>query len=188
MRVNTGSVVWGAHAKWARSPPLSRPNGSARAELCLLATAAARAVKSPMVVDALVARGHVVLSDEGGEVTQAGERFLCSFGVDLVPPHSRRIYCKPCLDWSERRYHIKGVVGARILCRCMELGWFKRERDTRALRLTPAGTAGLRGVFGVAFGGVDGSESNRISNSAVKLPCADVTQSQSLELRRHKAN
>ena len=60
------------------------------------------------------------------EVTPAGERFLCSFGVDLKPPSSRRIYCRPCLDWSERRYHIKGVVGARILCRCMELGWIAR--------------------------------------------------------------
>jgi hypothetical protein len=105
------------------------------------------------LADALVKRGHVVLSDEGGEVTPAGERFLCSFGVDLKPPPSRRIYCKPCLDWSERRYHIKGVVGARLLCRCMELGWFERERDTRALRLTPEGTKGLLDVFGVAFGG-----------------------------------
>src|SRR3954462_14046601 len=105
------------------------------------------------LADALVAHGHVVLSDEGGEVTPAGERFLCSFGVDLAPPPSPRIYCRPCLDWSERRYHIKGVVGARLLCRCMELGWFKRERDTRALRLTAAGTVGLRDVFGVGFGG-----------------------------------
>ena len=99
----------------------------------------------------LVARGHVVLSDEGGELTLAGERFLCSFGVDLAPPPSRRIYCRPCLDWSERRWHIKGVVGARMLCRCMKLGWFKRERDTRALRPTPAGTAGLGAAISVLF-------------------------------------
>ena len=106
------------------------------------------------IADALVARGHVALSDEGGEVTPAGERFLCSFGVDLTAPaRSRRIYCRPCLDWSERRYHIKGVVGARILCRCMELGWFKRERDSRALRLTPAGRTGLADIFGVDFDG-----------------------------------
>ena len=63
------------------------------------------------------------------------------------------MFCQPCLDWSERRYHIKGVVGAAILCRCMELGWFKRERDSRALRLTPAGRTGLAEVFGVALDG-----------------------------------
>ena len=104
------------------------------------------------VTDALVARGHVILSDDGGEVTPAGEKFLCSFGVDLKPPHcGRRMFCQPCLDWSERRYHLRGVVGAGILHRCLELNWFKRERDTRALRLTPAGRAGLASILGVEF-------------------------------------
>ena len=60
----------------------------------------------------------------------------------------RRIFCRPCLDWSERRYHIKGVVGSAILDRLLALGWFKRERDNRALRLTPAGRAGLSATFG----------------------------------------
>ena len=98
----------------------------------------------------LVARGHVVLSDEGGEVTPEGERFFCSFGVDLVrPAGSRRIFCQPCLDWSERRYHIKGLVGVGLLRRCLELGWFKREGDTRVLRLTPVGRLGLAKTFGI---------------------------------------
>ena len=105
------------------------------------------------VADALAARGHVVLTDEGGEVTAAGERFLMSFGADLAATaRSRRLFCQPCLDWSERRYHIKGRVGAAILCRCMELGWFKRMRDSRALKLTPRGEAGLASVFGVELG------------------------------------
>jgi len=61
------------------------------------------------------------------------------------------MFCHPCLDWSERRYHLKGVVGAAILRRLLELGWFTRERDTRALRLTPAGRAGLAATFEVAL-------------------------------------
>ena len=105
------------------------------------------------VADALAARGHVVLSDEGGEVTAAGERFFRAFGADLtVPAGSRRLFCQPCLDWSERRYHVKGRVGAAILCRCMELGWFRRMRDSRALKLTPEGREGLADVFGVKLG------------------------------------
>ncbi len=102
------------------------------------------------MTDALVALGHVNLSDDGGEVTPAGESFLRSFGVDLVPPaRSRRMFCQPCLDWSERRYHIKGMVGAGLLCRCLELGWFRRERDSRALHLLPAGRLGLVRTFGI---------------------------------------
>jgi DNA-binding transcriptional ArsR family regulator len=99
------------------------------------------------IADALVARGHVVLTDEGGEVTEAGRAFLAEFGADLNP-RSKRMFCKPCLDWSERRYHIAGLVGAEICSRVFALGWLKRERDSRALRLTPAGRSGLRDIFG----------------------------------------
>ena len=105
------------------------------------------------VTDALIRRGHVVLGDDGGELTPAGEKFLCTFGADLVPPPgSRRLFCQACLDWSERRYHIKGVVGTAILDRLLGLNWFKRERDSRALRLTPAGHTGLAETFGVRIG------------------------------------
>src|ERR1700720_1504240 len=98
------------------------------------------------VTDALVAMGHIVLTDEGGEVMSSGERFLSGFGVDLRP-RTRRIFCQPCLDWSERRYHLKGLVGARILDRLLELGWFKCVSGSRALQLTSSGRAGLSEIF-----------------------------------------
>jgi hypothetical protein len=60
----------------------------------------------------------VVLSDEGGELTATGKRFLTGFGAALdTGAAKRRIFCRPCLDWSERRYHLAGLVGAEI-CRC----------------------------------------------------------------------
>jgi hypothetical protein len=100
----------------------------------------------------MIRLGFVVLSDDGVELTPAGEKFRCTFGADLAPPAgSRRMFCQPCLDWSERRYHIKGVVGSAILDRLLALGWFRRERDSRALRLTPAGRTGLAETFGVEF-------------------------------------
>jgi DNA-binding transcriptional ArsR family regulator len=101
------------------------------------------------IADALVANGHVILDDEGGEVTDAGTRFLTRFGADVASrSRSRRIFCRPCLDWSERRYHLAGLVGAEICRRCLELGWFIRQRDTRALRVTSVGLAGLSHEFG----------------------------------------
>jgi DNA-binding transcriptional ArsR family regulator len=98
------------------------------------------------VTDALVAMGHIVLTDEGGEVTSSGGRFLSAFGADLRP-RTRRIFCQPCLDWSERRYHLKGLVGARILDRLLELGWLKCVSGSRALELTSSGRAGLSEAF-----------------------------------------
>jgi DNA-binding transcriptional ArsR family regulator len=102
------------------------------------------------ITDALVAMGHIILTDEGGEVTSSGEHFLSAFGVDLKP-RTRRIFCQPCLDWSERRYHIKGLVGARILNRLLELGWLKRAPGSRALRLTSSGGTGLSEIFDIGI-------------------------------------
>jgi len=101
------------------------------------------------IADALVTKGHVVLNEDGGEVTDSGARFLAAFGADLKAAGSKRIFCRPCLDWSERRYHIAGLVGAEIQRCCMELGWLRRDRDSRAVRITPAGRIGLRRKLGV---------------------------------------
>ena len=91
-----------------------------------------------------------MLSEDGGEVTAAGARFLTKFGAQLTSKTAgRRIFCRACLDWSERRYHVAGLVGAEICRRCLELGWLARRRDTRALQITAAGRRGLRDTFGV---------------------------------------
>jgi DNA-binding transcriptional ArsR family regulator len=105
------------------------------------------------IADALVAKRYVVLSDEGGEVTAAGKRFLTGLGAQLTQtPNSRRMFCRPCLDWSERRHHVAGLVGAEICRCCQDKGWLVRQRGSRALSLTPSGRRGLRTVFGVALG------------------------------------
>jgi DNA-binding transcriptional ArsR family regulator len=102
------------------------------------------------IAERLMSKGYIVLGEEGGEVTDAGAQFLTDFGVNLMSKaRGRRLFCAPCLDWSERRYHVAGHVGAEICRCCMDLGWLRRERDTRALRLTPEGKAGLYERFGI---------------------------------------
>jgi len=102
------------------------------------------------IADALVARRFIVLTDDGGAVTSAGARFLTKFGVDLERKSAgRRIFCRACLDWSERRYHVAGFIGAEIWRRCFELGWVTRQRDSRAVRVTTIGLRGLRDTLGV---------------------------------------
>ncbi len=104
------------------------------------------------IADALVSKGYVVLTDDGGEVTNSGAHFLSAFGVELISKsRSRRIFCRPCLDWSERRYHVAGLVGAEIWRRCLELGWLRRDRDTRAVCVTSIGQIGLRDTFGISL-------------------------------------
>src|SRR5262249_1771396 len=120
------------------------------------------------IADALAASGAIVLAPEGGEVTTAGTRLLTGFGVELAPPVRRRIFCRPCLDWSERRYHVAGHVGAEICRRCLELGWIQRRRDSRALRLTPAGAIGLAETFGVTICEESGAERPAAPHAALR--------------------
>ena len=104
------------------------------------------------ITDALCAHGQLVLTDEGGEVTDRGVTFLQEFGVDLAAARSRRrIFCRPCLDWTERRPHLGGTVGAALAERCFDLKWLQRMRDSRALIVTPAGRRGLNDTFGLSL-------------------------------------
>jgi DNA-binding transcriptional ArsR family regulator len=99
------------------------------------------------LADALTESGHLALGTDGGEVTEQGQRFLSDFGAS--PPPGRRIYCRPCLDWSERRPHLAGRLGAALASRCFALGWIARQRDTRAVQITAAGHDGFREIFGI---------------------------------------
>jgi DNA-binding transcriptional ArsR family regulator len=102
------------------------------------------------LADALVERDRVALSDDGGIVTPQGEEFFLGFGVDLGERgRSRRPFCRPCLDWSERRSHLAGALGAALAARSFELGWITRKRDTRAVLITDKGERGFSETFGV---------------------------------------
>ena len=88
------------------------------------------------IADALVAGGYLVLGEDGGEVTDAGAEFLTRFGAELAPrSDSRRIFCRPCLDWSERRWHVAGRVGAEICRRCLEPNFNSLAVSSAASRL-----------------------------------------------------
>ena len=100
-------------------------------------------------------------------------RFLTGFGAELgSKPKGRRIFCRACLDWSERRYHIGGFVGAEICRRALELGWVMRQRDARAVVVTAAGGRGLLDTIGVQLvlaGRRSGGEPERAQMSALWL-------------------
>jgi DNA-binding transcriptional ArsR family regulator len=88
-------------------------------------------------------RGSPRLSDEGAAL-------LGSFGIDLKAlERGRRTFWRPCLDWSERRPHIAGALGAAILQRMRELGWVRSRLNDRSLTLTALGELGLVDLFGI---------------------------------------
>ena len=104
------------------------------------------------LADSLRERGHLVIADAeecAAAVTEEGVRFLArDFGVDLGPAGKRPL-CRTCLDWSERRPHLAGRLGAALCRRSLELGWIERNRDSRAVAITPAGREGFRAAFAI---------------------------------------
>ena len=106
------------------------------------------------LADALVAAGYADLTNEAGLVTDSGVNFLGQIGVDLDALAARRtkrsgrVLCRPCLDWSERRWHLAGAVGAAICARSFANGWIRRIDGTRAVMITPKGLRIFREQFG----------------------------------------
>jgi DNA-binding transcriptional ArsR family regulator len=103
------------------------------------------------LADSLITHGHILVGDEAAEITRSGRRFLTGFGVDLSPSSSkRRHFCRLCIDWTERRPHIAGAVGAALTKRCFDLGWTERGQDSGAVIITTPGKRGFLATFGIA--------------------------------------
>jgi DNA-binding transcriptional ArsR family regulator len=149
---HVGGLLEGIMAVAAVTTPRSRPirveENLRQARLCYDHLAGRLGVA---LADSLQAQGHVAFACDGGAVTAAGETFLRDFGIDMHALPPRRVFCKPCLDWSERRPHVGGSVGAALAERLFALGWIRRKREGRALLVTPAGLQGLQRTFGVTL-------------------------------------
>jgi len=92
------------------------------------------------VTEALVDRGHLLDAADGFAPTAAGERALASIGVAVEDlRRARRPISRSCLDWSERRPHLAGALGAALLGRLEAVSGLERLNGSRAVRLRPRG-------------------------------------------------
>lgn len=107
------------------------------------------------LTDALLDAGHVELTQDAGVVTESGLDLLGRVGLDTAGLRARRtrasgrVLCRPCLDWSERRPHLGGALGAALCDHCMREHWVKRINGTRALEITRKGERMFRETFGL---------------------------------------
>jgi DNA-binding transcriptional ArsR family regulator len=101
-----------------------------------------------LMFDSLVAGGHLQREQDQVRLTEEGERFLADAGIDMgdLKP-SRRPLCRCCLDWSERRDHLAGGLGAHLYDHILEKGWARRDIASRAVLFTPKGEMEFRAVF-----------------------------------------
>jgi hypothetical protein len=128
----------------------STPSRLRWARTCYDHMAGTRAV---LLHDSLLARNWIA-SDPNDKVsydlTALGSREMFALGVDVAPLRAgrRRLACA-CLDWSERRPHVGGAVGAALLKSAVHRKWVTKDLDSRALRVTRLGKREFLGRFGV---------------------------------------
>jgi DNA-binding transcriptional ArsR family regulator len=107
------------------------------------------------VTDFLVAGDHIELTRDAGLLTRSGVQFLQHLGMDVGalaarrPNRSARVLCRPCLDWSERRPHLAGALGAAICAHSFAAGWIRRIGGSRAVAITPKGARMFRETFDI---------------------------------------
>jgi DNA-binding transcriptional ArsR family regulator len=96
--------------------------------------------KGVALFDHLAGRRLISVSSHDVGLTESGRDWFAAFGVDVAAlEKKRRPLCRACLDWSVRRSHLAGSLGAATLERMFELRWARRESGSRAVRFTPAG-------------------------------------------------
>jgi len=98
--------------------------------------------------DSFTHRDFLDLGDEAVRLTGEGEAFCEQFGISLnTLRKKRRPLCRACLDWSVRRHHLAGALGAALLERFYELGWARREKDSRIVLFTSEGDRAFNQTF-----------------------------------------
>jgi DNA-binding transcriptional ArsR family regulator len=100
------------------------------------------------LLDAFLEHRWLVRSSPGYSVTASGQRTLRSAGVDVnALKRQRRVFARSCLDWTERRPHLGGALGAAVTTALLDRDWIRRRPQGRGVVITPAGKIGLSQAF-----------------------------------------
>jgi DNA-binding transcriptional ArsR family regulator len=100
-----------------------------------------------LAYESLLRNDFLAMSPQGLRPSASGLQWFRGAGIDTgLALRQRRSYCRPCMDWSERRYHLAGSLGAALLSRVCNLGWAKRGEASRVVRFTANGERRFLGL------------------------------------------
>ncbi|EMY4798440.1 metalloregulator ArsR/SmtB family transcription factor [Bacillus pacificus] len=102
------------------------------------------------ITEKLLDKEFIILEKGEYIVTEQGKRWFLNFGINIETANiKRRVFAKPCLDWSERRYHISGWLGSAIAKLFFEQEWITKTDKNRAVHLTQKGIKLLKDQLGI---------------------------------------
>lgn len=134
----------------AKTAPAAPPHPIQEARFCYDHLAGRLGI---LITEALLRCDRLRLKGRDFVVTGSGERWFAKFGIDLPAlAGSRRKFAYGCLDWSERKDHLGGALGAAVAQRMLEAGWIKRSPGTRIAAVTRLGGDALGSHFGIHWG------------------------------------
>lgn len=140
----------------AAPPRLKTPRDSAAYDALCFARTCYDHLAGQMGValtQALIDKGIVTADDQSYVLTEAGTQWLVSWNIEEEAlRQGRRLFARPCVDWSERRDHMAGALGSAITKQLFEKGWIMRLPGHRAVRVTDVGRRGFRDEFGIDVG------------------------------------
>jgi DNA-binding transcriptional ArsR family regulator len=93
-----------------------------------------------LAYERMLQQGVFAMRQEGPWLTEHGRFWFRRLGIDTdAVACAKRTFCRACLDWSERRHHLAGALGAELLMRIQELGWAQRAKNSRVMVFSPRG-------------------------------------------------
>lgn len=102
------------------------------------------------ITDQLIAKKMLTSADTNFEVTPKGEKWLEALEIPVSDlKKQRRVLARKCLDWSERRYHLSGSLGAALLQRVVELKWFRQMPNSRIVLISATGQKKIHELLGL---------------------------------------
>ena len=100
------------------------------------------------IYESLTEQRALAPGGDGLRLTAAGERLFRKLRIDTAAlAQQKRTFCRACLDWSERRHHLAGALGAALFTRFVDLGWAKRAKESRVVTITANGERELHKLF-----------------------------------------
>jgi DNA-binding transcriptional ArsR family regulator len=92
------------------------------------------------LADSLLEQKIIIEGNGVFEISSEGEKWFLDFGINIEEAQKqKRIFLKPCLDWSERRNHIAGSIGSLLLNKMISEDWLRKTKDSRAITITGKG-------------------------------------------------
>lgn len=93
-----------------------------------------------LMFDSMAKKGWLAQGEDVLTLTSVGKKNFVNFGIEIdVLIAKKRPLCAPCLDWSQRRYHLRGSLAQAILNNMVGLGWLSQVENTRIIRFSTIG-------------------------------------------------